>query len=47
MEIFEEQNFQITFASTKLFSGHATNTKHSISMKLANFDGLSFPTLIV
>lgn len=37
----------LTLDSMMLFSGHATNTKHSISAKLANFAGLSLPTLIV
>ena len=36
-----------TFESTIEFSGHATRTKHSTSIKLANFAGLSLPTATV
>jgi len=38
---------QRTFDSMILFSGHATNTKHSISAKFASFAGFNLPTLTV
>ena len=36
-----------TLESMSVFSGQATRTKHSTSMKLASFAGLSLPTATV
>jgi hypothetical protein len=35
------------FVSMMLFPGHAASTKHSIARKLASFEGLSLPALMV